>query len=143
MSEIAPEYVAARRVLLDALVALEGHLDSLVLVGAQAVYHHTGASELNVPLMTTNADLAVNTRGALDVFRLLQAVERDEFLDGFAKHREDEHAAAVTLEALEVLRAHGTAPEAKLAQLAETASQGDRTVAPTFAALVKELLAGQ
>lgn len=33
----APEYVSARRVLLDALTALEGHLDSLVLVGAQAV----------------------------------------------------------------------------------------------------------
>ena len=44
----APEYVAARRVLLDALAALEDHLDNLVLVGAQAVYQHTGETDLNV-----------------------------------------------------------------------------------------------
>lgn len=56
MNGLAPEYVAARRVLLDAFVALEGHLDNLVLVGAQAVYHHTGSADLNVPLMTTDAD---------------------------------------------------------------------------------------
>ena len=59
MTDLAPEYVAARRVLLDALAALEGHLDNLILVGAQAVYHHTGDADLNVPLMTTGADLAI------------------------------------------------------------------------------------
>lgn len=42
MNDLAPEYVTARRVLLDALVALEGHLDNLILVGAQAVYHYAG-----------------------------------------------------------------------------------------------------
>lgn len=47
--------------LLDALTALEGHLDNLVLVGAQAVYHHAGDADLNVPLMTTDGDLAINT----------------------------------------------------------------------------------
>lgn len=57
----AQEYVAARRVLLDALDALEQHLPSLVLVGAQAVYHHAGAATLRVPVMTTDADLAVDT----------------------------------------------------------------------------------
>ena len=60
--DIAPEYVVARRVLLDALAALEGHLDNLILVGAQAVYHHTGDTDLNVPLMTTDADIAINTK---------------------------------------------------------------------------------
>jgi hypothetical protein len=63
---IAPEYVAARRVLLDVLTALEDHLSSLVLVGAQAVYHHTGATSLNVPLVTTDADLALDTRFLMD-----------------------------------------------------------------------------
>ena len=57
MDAVAPEYVAARRVLLDALEALKDHLPSLILVGAQAVYHHTGETDLNVPLMTTDADL--------------------------------------------------------------------------------------
>ena len=60
MSDAAPEYVAARSVLLDALTALEGHLGSLILVGAQAVYHHAGEADLNVALMTTDADLAIN-----------------------------------------------------------------------------------
>ena len=66
MDAVAPEYVAARRVLLDALEALADHLPSLVLVGAQAVYHHTGDADLNVPLMTTDADLAIDTRGLAD-----------------------------------------------------------------------------
>ncbi|ACZ30397.1 hypothetical protein Xcel_1366 [Xylanimonas cellulosilytica DSM 15894] len=57
----APEYIAARRTLLDALEALADHLDSLVLVGAQAVYHHTGSADLQVPPMTTDGDLAINT----------------------------------------------------------------------------------
>ncbi|WP_020015851.1 GSU2403 family nucleotidyltransferase fold protein [Promicromonospora sukumoe] len=67
MNDLAPEYVAARRVLLDALDALNEHRDNLVLVGAQAVYHHTGAADLNVPLMTTDADLAINADGLADV----------------------------------------------------------------------------
>ena len=46
MDAVAPEYVAARRVLLDALEALTDHLPSLILVGAQAVYHHTGDADL-------------------------------------------------------------------------------------------------
>ena len=67
MNQLAPEYVAARRVLLDALAALQGHLDNLILVGAQAVYHHTGDADLNVPLMTTDADLAIDTHDLADV----------------------------------------------------------------------------
>lgn len=63
----APEYVSARRVLLDALTALEGHLDSLVLVGAQAVYQHAGEADVMVPMMTTDGDLAMDTRGLADV----------------------------------------------------------------------------
>lgn len=64
---LAPEYVAARRVLLDALGALEHHLDNLILVGAQAVYHHAGEADLNVPLLTTDGDLAINTHDLADV----------------------------------------------------------------------------
>lgn len=267
MNNLAPEYVAARGVLLDALVALEGHLDNLILVGAQAVYHHTGSADLNVPLMTTDADLAVNTRGladapeiggmmrtagftpgpnpghwvavsniavdlmvaphqagtikasaraariaphekltariahglepalldneivsiaalksgdsrerdlrvagpaalltakaikvgerlgqvdrqpdrlkekdALDMFRLLQAIDVPDLVSGFEKHKEDEHAAAATDEALNILRAYGSTPNEQLAHFAAAAAQGDPTVAPAFAALVNELL---
>ncbi|WP_222429498.1 hypothetical protein [Saccharopolyspora dendranthemae] len=238
--------------MLDALTALDGHLDNLVLVGAQAVYHHSGSADLNVPLMTTDADLAVNTheladvpeigglmraagfnpgpnpghwlamngvsvdlmvvpcqagttkasaraariaphekltariapglepgeartcdlrvagpaalltakaikigerlgqagrqpdrlkeKDALDVFRVLQAVEVPDLVRGFAKHREDEHAASSTDQALALFHECGTTPQGLLAQLAASASQGDPVVAPSFAALVNDLL---
>lgn len=51
-------YVAARRVLLDAIEALTAHLDALVLVGAQAIYLHTGEGDLAVAPYTTDADIA-------------------------------------------------------------------------------------
>lgn len=267
MNNLAPEYVTARRVLLDALVALEGHLDNLILVGAQAVYHHAGEADLNVPLMTTDGDLAVNTRDlaevpeigralrgagftpgpnpghwvaisdvavdlmvvphqagttkasaraarlsphekltariargleaalidnehvtiaalepgdvrrfqlrvagpaalltaraikigerleqadtqpdrlkqkdAFDAFRVLQAIDTPDLMRGIAKHQEDEHAAAVTAEAIEVYRAHASTAEGRIAQLAADAAQGDPTVAPAFASLVRDLL---
>jgi hypothetical protein len=268
VSHLAPEYITARTVLLDALEALEGHLDNLILVGAQAVYHHAGETDLNVPLMTTDGDLAINTLGlskvpeigtvlraagfrpganpghwvatsdvavdlmvvphqagtakasaraarlaphdkftariarglepalidnehvtvaalapgdarsfelrvagpaalltakaikvserleqadtqpdrlkekdALDAFRILQATETRDLVRGFATHEQDEHASAVTAEAIEVYRAHASTPRGRIAKLAAQAAQGDPTVAPAFAALITDLLA--
>lgn len=66
VNDLAPEYITARRVLLDALNALEQHLDNLILVGAQAVYHHAGEADLNVPLLTTDGDLAINVHDLAD-----------------------------------------------------------------------------
>ncbi len=61
-SPTAPEYVAARRILLDALVALAPHGEAFIVAGAQAVYLHTGAGALDesVAPFTTDGDLAVN-----------------------------------------------------------------------------------
>ena len=58
-----PRYLAARRVLLDALQALQAHADALVIAGAQAVYLHTGDGDLAVAPFTTDADLAVDPDG--------------------------------------------------------------------------------
>jgi hypothetical protein len=57
-----PRYVAARRVLLDALVALAPHGDAFIIAGAQAVYLRTGSAELDevIAPFTTDGDLAVN-----------------------------------------------------------------------------------
>ena len=267
MDNVAAEYVGARRVLLDALVALEDHLSSLILVGAQAVYHHTGESDLNVPLMTTDADLAIDTHGladapeigqalrlagftsgtnpghwvaasdvavdlmvvphqagtqkasaraarlephekltariarglepalvdhqwvsigaldpsdartfdlavagpaallvakvikinerleqadrqpdrlkekdALDAFRLLQAVATGDLVLGLISHRSEPNAATVTEEALDVLRLHGSTPRGRIALLASSATGGDPTIPPAFAALCSDLL---
>lgn len=59
LENASPEYVAARRVLLDALEALDPHLDAIVLVGAQAVYIHAPLGDPR-PTYTTDADLALD-----------------------------------------------------------------------------------
>ena len=46
--DVDPLYVRARAALLDALDALEPHLDALVHVGAQAVSLYTSDTELGV-----------------------------------------------------------------------------------------------
>ena len=55
-----PVYVRARRVLLDALDALREHRGAVLLVGAQAIYLHTGEVDLAVAPYTSDADLALN-----------------------------------------------------------------------------------
>ena len=55
-----PLYVKAREVLLDALEALAPHRASLVLVGAQAIYLHTGEADVAVAPYTTDADLVID-----------------------------------------------------------------------------------
>lgn len=52
-------YVAARRVLLDALEDLADHRDAIIVVGAQAVYLRTGAANVGVAEYTTDGDLAI------------------------------------------------------------------------------------
>ena len=264
---IAPEYAAARRVLLDALDALRDHLDNLILVGAQAVYLHTGEGTLAVPPMTTDADLALNTQNlagspeiaqtlvnagfapsvnpghwlgdrdiaidimvvphqagvtsktaraaripphaqtvgriapglepalvdngfhaiasfetddprvfslrvanpaallvakaikvserdddahrqparlkakdALDMFRLLQAIDTDVLVEGLRIHQTELEAARVSAQGIAFIRAEGKMPSGLLPRLATEAAFSDPTIAPAFAALVRELL---
>jgi hypothetical protein len=60
-------YVAARRVLLDALEDLAEHRDAIVVVGAQAVYLRCGATNVGVAEYTTDGDLAVDSDRLTDV----------------------------------------------------------------------------
>lgn len=57
---MADEITLARAGLLDALEALKDHLDALVVIGAQAVYLHTGATEIALAEFTTDGDVAVD-----------------------------------------------------------------------------------
>jgi len=59
MSDLSPLYIAARQILLDALVALDPHLHALVVVGAHAVYIRTGDAGIAIAPFTTDADLAL------------------------------------------------------------------------------------
>jgi len=74
-----PEYVAARRVLLDALEALGSHRKAVVLVGAQAIYLHVGDGDLAVSPYTTDGDLAIDPRELDDEPELAKALEAAGF----------------------------------------------------------------
>jgi hypothetical protein len=60
LGDLEQGYVHARRVLLDALEALAAHREAIILVGAQAIYLHTGEGELATQVFTTDGDLALN-----------------------------------------------------------------------------------
>lgn len=73
-----PEYVAARRVLLDALEALVDHRNAVVVAGAQGVYLRTGAANVGVAEFTTDGDLALASELLADD-PLLEQVMSDRF----------------------------------------------------------------
>jgi hypothetical protein len=60
--EADPLYIAARCVLLDALEALGPHREASILVGAQAIYLHTGDVDFPVAEFTTDADVTLDPR---------------------------------------------------------------------------------
>lgn len=72
----------ARRALLDALQALEPHRDALVLVGAQAIYLHTGRAQVALAESTKDSDIAIHT-GRLQNDPLLEVAMRGA---GFSYH---------------------------------------------------------
>lgn len=55
-------WVRVRSVLIDALIGLEAHRDSVVVIGAQAIYLHTGSATVAVAEATKDADLSVDPR---------------------------------------------------------------------------------
>src|SRR5688572_16544708 len=63
--------VAARRVLLDALEALHSHRDAVIVIGAQAIYMHTGGARVALAEATKDSDIAIDVR-ALSSFPLLE-----------------------------------------------------------------------
>lgn len=54
--------IRSRSVLLDALEALRDHRESVVLIGAQAIYLHTGELRVALPAMTKDSDIAIDSR---------------------------------------------------------------------------------
>lgn len=77
-----PRYVVARSVLLDALDALGGQRDAVIVVGAQAIYLHTGTIDLAVPEFTVDADLALDPASLLDVPEIESAMRAARFERG-------------------------------------------------------------
>ena len=71
-----------RRVLLDALEALEDQHEALVLIGAQAIYLRTGGAFVALPEATKDSDLAVDRRRLADEPLLEEAMARAGFVPG-------------------------------------------------------------
>ena len=67
VDERDPDLLArAREALLDALEALRDHRESVVVIGAQAIYLHTGAAATPVAEATNDSDLAFDVRRLAD-----------------------------------------------------------------------------
>lgn len=81
----------------------------------------------------------VSAKDALDVLRLLRAVEVTEFVAGLRGHSAERHAAEVSAQAIEVLRAHSARPTSALPTLASQAVGEDPSTAASFVALASEL----
>src|SRR4051794_39929724 len=77
--ELTETYIQSRQALLDALEALEPHLDALILVGAQAIYLHTGDVDEAIATETKDSDLVVDPEQLGDNPLLEEALARADF----------------------------------------------------------------
>jgi hypothetical protein len=137
---LEPALIDNERVTITALDASDTRAVSLRVAGAAALL---SAKAIKIGERLQQADRQpdrLKEKDALDAFRILQAIDTPDLVRGFERHQENEHAAPVTAQALDVYRAHGSTPQGRIAVLAARAAQGDPTVAPAFAALVRELL---
>ncbi|WP_099038438.1 hypothetical protein [Mycobacterium neglectum] len=71
--------IKARSALLDALEALAEQHDSIVVVGAQAIYLHSGHADVAIAEATKDSDLAVDPRGLPEEPLLEEAMKRAGF----------------------------------------------------------------
>ncbi len=71
--------VRVRSVLLDALIALDAHSDSVVVIGAQAIYLHTGSATVAVAEATKDSDLGIDLRTLGDDPLIEEAMARAGF----------------------------------------------------------------
>ena len=79
MSGDADILVQARSALLDASDALEDHRDSVVVIGAQAIYLHTGSAQVALAEATKDSDLALDVRSLGDDPLIEVGMERANF----------------------------------------------------------------
>ncbi len=71
--------VRARRVLLDVLETLREQRHAIILVGAQAIYLHTGDADLAVAPFTQDADLVLNPKTLGSIPVLAEAMQAAGF----------------------------------------------------------------
>ena len=72
--------VEARAALLDAVAALEAHKESVILIGAQAIYLRTGSVTFALAEATKDSDLAIDPRNLGEDPRLEEAMTGAGFI---------------------------------------------------------------
>ena len=72
--------VEARSALFDALEALAAHANSVVVIGAQAIYLHTGRVNVALAEATKDSDLAIDTRSLADDPLIEEAMRLADFM---------------------------------------------------------------
>jgi hypothetical protein len=122
---VADLYVAARRILLDALQALGPHRSAITLVGSQAIYLRVGEAEIAVAPATTDGDLA------LDPKELRDAPALNELLHaaGFARKPDRNGVPLVGIWVKRVESAPGAQVSVDLLMPEEVAPEGGRRAA--------------
>jgi hypothetical protein len=83
----------------------------------------------------------VVAKDALDVLRLMRATRTDDLVAGLGVHGAEEHAEAVSEEAIGVLREHGLGRGEALPWLASQAVGEDAIIEAAFVALAEQLVA--
>jgi hypothetical protein len=78
-SQLAEEYVEARRVLLDALEALGPQHKAAIVAGAQAIYLRAGPGDLAIADFTTDGDLVLDPALLVDAPTLKDLMETAGF----------------------------------------------------------------
>lgn len=73
-------FVRTRAALLDAVEALREHLDSVVVIGAQAIYLRTGRAQVALAESTKDADLGLDPRELSEDPRVEAAMEAAGFI---------------------------------------------------------------
>lgn len=72
-------FAAARSALLDALEALSAQREAIVVIGAQAIYLHTGGAAVALAEMTKDSDLMLDPAALLDEPLIEDAMRRAGF----------------------------------------------------------------
>jgi len=77
-----PRYIIARRTLLDVLEALEVQRRAVIVIGAQAIYLHTGETDVALAPYTTDGDLVLDVDALIDEPTVGEIMERAGFRRG-------------------------------------------------------------
>lgn len=145
--------ISARSALLDALEALSAQRDAVIVIGAQAIYMHTGTAgarraprrQATQARRTSSNTSPADRQRRHDIYRLLVATTTDQLSTSLQRLRDNELAGPATDQALIFLSdLFASGPNALGAMMAGRAEEGvgdPANVAASAAVLAEDLIA--